>query len=78
MGMAILAEAGLSFLGLGIQPPTPSWGTMISTGKDYIRTAAHMSLFPGLAITITVMGFNFLGDGLRDFFDPRFKQGLKI
>jgi len=74
MGMAILAEAALSFLGLGIQPPQPSWGIMIATGKNYIRTAPHMSLFPGLAITITVMGFNFLGDGLRDLLDPRFKR----
>ena len=74
MGMAILAEAGLSFLGLGIQPPQPSWGIMIATGKNYIRTAPHMSLFPGLAITITVLGFNFLGDGLRDLLDPRFRK----
>ena len=74
MGMAILAEAGLSFLGLGVQPPQPSWGIMISTGKSYIRTAPFMSVFPGLAITLTAVGFNFLGDGLRDFLDPRFKQ----
>jgi len=77
MGMSILAEAALSFLGLGIQPPEPSWGTMISTGKNYIRVAPHMSLFPGLAITITVMGFNFLGDGLRDYLDPRFQKDKK-
>jgi len=77
MGMSILAEAALSFLGLGIQPPEPSWGTMISTGKNYIRVAPHMSLFPGLAITITVMGFNFLGDGLRDYLDPRFQKSNK-
>jgi len=74
MGMAILAEAGLSFLGLGVQPPQPSWGIMIATGKNYLRTAPNMSIFPGLAITITAIGFNFLGDGLRDFLDPRFKR----
>ncbi len=77
MGMSILAEAALSFLGLGIQPPEPSWGTMISTGKNYIRVAPHMSLFPGLAITLTVMGFNFLGDGLRDYLDPRTQKDYK-
>jgi len=74
MGMAILAESALSFLGLGIQPPMPSWGVMIATGKEYIRTSPHMSLFPGLCITITVMGFNFFGDGLRDFLDPKFRR----
>ena len=74
MGMAILAEASLSFLGLGIQPPQASWGIMIATGKNYIRIAPHMSLFPGLAITLTVIGFNFLGDGLRDFLDPKFRK----
>lgn len=73
MGTAILAEASLSFLGLGIQPPKPSWGIMISTGKNYLRTAPHMCLIPGLLITITVVSFNFLGDALRDFLDPKFK-----
>ena len=66
----IQSEAILSFLGLGIQIPTPSWGTMINTGQNYIFNAAWYAIFPGLAIMITVLGFNFLGDGLRDAFDP--------
>lgn len=68
---AILAESGLSFLGLGVQPPTPSWGGMLSDGRDYLSTAPHMATFPGLAIFVTVMGFNLLGDALRDALDPR-------
>lgn len=68
---AIIAEAGLSFLGLGVQPPTPSWGAMINTAKGYIQQAPWLSIAPGAAIVITVLGFNFLGDGLRDVFDPR-------
>lgn len=71
IGGAILAEASLSFLGLGAQPPTPSWGSMLSTGRDYLRQAPWLSLYPGLAIFLTVMGFNLLGDGLRDLLDPR-------
>ncbi|MBU1486455.1 ABC transporter permease [bacterium] len=67
----VLSEAGLSFLGLGAQPPTPSWGSMVSLGRDFIRTAPYMSVFPGLAIAITVIGFNLLGDGLRDLLDPK-------
>jgi peptide/nickel transport system permease protein len=68
---AIIAEAALSFLGLGVQPPTPSWGTMLNEGRGFLRTAPHISTFPGLAIMVTVLGFNFLGDGLRDALDPR-------
>ncbi len=68
---AIMAEASLSFLGLGAQPPTPSWGAMINNGKDFIRTAPWISLSPGIAIAITVLGFNLLGDGLRDALDPK-------
>lgn len=71
VGGAILTESGLSFLGLGVQPPTPSWGNILTSGKDYIHIAWWLSLFPGLAILITVMGWNLLGEGLRDVFDPR-------
>ena len=71
ISFAILAEASLSFLGLGAQPPTPSWGLMIDTGRGFIETAPWMIIFPGLAIGITVIGFNMLGDGLRDVLDPK-------
>lgn len=71
MATAIIAEAALSFLGLGVQPPTPSWGGMLNEGRGFLRTAPHISTFPGLAIMLTVLGFNFLGDGLRDALDPR-------
>lgn len=71
VGGAILAESSLSFLGLGVQPPTPSWGNMLMAGKDYIYFAWWLSLFPGCAILITVLAFNLLGEGLRDVFDPR-------
>ena len=70
MGGAILAEASLSFLGLGVQPPTPSWGTMLNYGRAHLLDAPHLTIFPGLAIAILVLGFNFLGDGLRDALDP--------
>jgi peptide/nickel transport system permease protein len=68
---AILLAAILSFLGLGVQPPTPEWGKMVSDGRNYLMEAPHVSLFPGIAIFLTVMGFNCLGDGLRDALDPR-------
>lgn len=71
VGGAILAESGLSFLGLGVQPPTPSWGNILMSGKDYIYFAWWLSVFPGIAILITVLAFNLLGEGLRDVFDPR-------
>jgi peptide/nickel transport system permease protein len=71
MGNAILAEAALSFLGLGIQPPEASWGSMLNFGMQFLRDASHLSLMPGLAIFMTVLGFNLLGDGLRDALDPR-------
>lgn len=74
MGSAILAEAALSFLGLGIQPPQPSWGSMLSFGMQFLRDAPFLSAFPGLAIFITVLGFNLVGDGLRDALDPRLRQ----
>jgi len=73
VGVAIIVEAALSFLGLGVQPPTPSWGKMLAESLDYIDIAPWMMLFPGLAIVITVLGFVLLGDGLRDAFDPKLK-----
>ncbi|MDX8408559.1 MAG: ABC transporter permease [Mariprofundales bacterium] len=68
---AVLIESGLSFLGLGVQPPDPSWGNMLTDGKDNIQIAWWLSLYPGLAILITVLGYNLLGEGLRDWLDPR-------
>ena len=64
-------EASLSFLGLGVQPPTPSWGTMLNGGRAHLLDAPHLTIFPGLAIALLVLGFNFLGDGLRDRVDPK-------
>ena len=74
LAFAILAEASLSFFGLGTQPPDPSWGRMLSEGRNYFRQSPWMGIFPGLAIMFVVMGFNFLGDGLRDALDPRLKR----
>jgi peptide/nickel transport system permease protein len=74
MSYAILAEAALSFLGLGTQPPTPSWGIMLSKGRDLINHSPWISIWPGLAIMLVVFGFNVLGDGLRDALDPRLKK----
>ena len=74
VGDAILTESGLSFLGLGVQPPTASWGQMLSAGKEYIYVAWWLTLFPGLAILLTVLSFNMLGEGLRDIFDPRSEE----
>jgi peptide/nickel transport system permease protein len=71
MAAAIIAEASLSFLGLGVQPPTPSWGTMINGGRAHLLDAPHLTVFPGLAIALLVLGFNFLGDALRDVTDRR-------
>jgi len=71
MAGAIIAEAALSFLGLGVQPPTPSWGTMLDAGRSHLFDAPHLTIFPGLAIAMLVLGFNFLGDGLRDRVDPK-------
>jgi peptide/nickel transport system permease protein len=73
ISFAILTEAALSFLGLGTQPPTPSWGIMLSTGRGYLEQAPWLGAFPGLAIFLTVLGFNLLGDGLRDALDPRLR-----
>ena len=71
---AILIESGLSFLGLGVQPPTPSWGNMLMDGKIAIEIAPWLSIYPGLAILITVLGYNILGESLRDILDPRLKR----
>jgi peptide/nickel transport system permease protein len=71
---AILAESGLSFLGLGVQPPTPSWGNILIDGKANIEIAWWLSVFPGLAILVTVLSYNLLGEGLRDALDPRLRQ----
>ena len=71
MGGAIIGEAALSFLGLGVQPPMPSWGTMLNGGRAHLLDAPHLTIFPGLAIALLVLGFNFLGDGLRDAMDPK-------
>jgi peptide/nickel transport system permease protein len=71
MAGAIIGEASLSFLGLGVQPPTPSWGNMLNGGRAHILDAPHLTIFPGLAIALLVLGFNFIGDGLRDRVDPK-------
>ena len=73
MGTAILFAAGLGFLGIGVQPPTPEWGTMLGSARNYLFNAPHVATFPGLAIFLAVLSFNLLGDGLRDALDPRFK-----
>ena len=74
VAIAILTAAGLSFIGLGIQPPIPEWGAMLSGGREYLRDYAYMTVFPGLAIMITILALNFLGDGLRDALDPKLKR----
>jgi peptide/nickel transport system permease protein len=74
MGGAILSEASLSFLGLGVQPPTPSWGTMLNYGRSHLLDAPHLTIFPGLAIAVLVLGFTFLGDGLRNALDPTMSE----
>ena len=71
LALAILTEAGLSFLGLGLAPPAPSWGRMLADSQTYLAQAPHLALAPGLAIALAVLGFNLLGDGLRDLLDPR-------
>jgi len=70
---AILVESALSFLGIGVQPPTPSWGNILTSGKDNIEVAWWLSVFPGLAILITVLTYNLVGEGVRDAIDPRLK-----
>ena len=75
--MTIMAESSLSFLGLGIQPPVPSWGKMVSSGIPFLRTAPWLTFFPGLFLTLTVCSLNLIGDGLRDLFDPRRISGVQ-
>jgi len=72
--LGILAEAGLSYVGLGAQPPTPSWGRMLAESQTLISLAPHIAIFPGLAIVLTVLGLNLMGDGLRDLLDPRIRR----
>ena len=72
--LGILAEAGLSYVGLGAQPPTPSWGGMLAASQTMISFAPHLAIFPGLAIVLTVLGLNLMGDGLRDYLDPRLRR----
>ncbi len=72
--LGILAEAGLSYVGLGAQPPTPSWGRMLAEAQTMVTLAPHVAIFPGLAIVLTVLGLNLLGDGLRDHLDPRLRR----
>ena len=74
MGSAIVLEATLSFLGMGAQPPTPSWGSMLSNGRTYLFIAPWSAIIPGIATIITVLGFNLLGDGLRDIMDIKMKE----
>jgi peptide/nickel transport system permease protein len=74
MAAAVIIEASLSFLGLGAQPPTPSWGSMLNEGRAFVHRAYWLAVFPGLAIAVLVLGFNLLGDGLRDVFDPRLRD----
>jgi peptide/nickel transport system permease protein len=78
MGNVILGLCGMSFLGLGAQPPTPEWGSMLEAGKPFMESMPTLMIFPGLMIMITVMAFNFLGDGLRDALDPRIKAKVEI
>ncbi len=72
--MAILAEAGLSYLGLGTQPPAPSWGKMLNEAQTLMYLAPRLAIFPGIAIVLTVLGLNLMGDGLRDVLDPRLRR----
>lgn len=74
MGSLMLAVSGLSFLGLGVQPPTPEWGSMLNQGRVYLAAAPQLMIYPGLAITLTVLGFNLIGDGIRDSVDPRLQR----
>jgi peptide/nickel transport system permease protein len=75
MGTLLLAAGGLSFIGLGAQPPQPEWGALLAAGRDYMDVASWLAIFPGVCITLTVVGFNLLGDGLRDALDPRLRYG---
>lgn len=74
MAGAVLSEASLSFLGLGVPPPTPSWGAMLNDARPFLREAPHLLIFPGIAVMLTVLAFNFVGDGLREWLDPKQKR----
>jgi peptide/nickel transport system permease protein len=74
LAFAILSEAALSFLGLGVEPDTPSWGILLNEGKDWMEMAWWLAVFPGIAITLAVLSFNLMGDGLRDALDPRMRN----
>ena len=74
VGQAILLEASLSFLGLGVQDPLPAWGLMLSNAQEFIRTDSHIVVYPGLAITLAVFGFNLFGDAVRDVLDPKLRS----
>jgi peptide/nickel transport system permease protein len=74
VGQVIVAESVLSFLGIGLQPPTPSWGSMVNEGLEYLRTSPHLMLFPGAGLVLIVLAFNFLGEGLREALDPRLRH----
>jgi peptide/nickel transport system permease protein len=74
LGGAILSEATLSFLGLGVPPPTPSWGGMLNDGRAHLFDAPHLTVFPALAVMLAILAFNFLGDALRDRLDPRLRK----
>ena len=74
LARVILMESALSFLGLGVPPPTPTWGRMLAEGRNYLTVAPWIATFPGLAISITVLGVNFLNDGVRDLLDPRLRK----
>jgi len=74
VGMMIVASAGLSFLGLGVQPPTPDWGVMVGNGRLVLYRAAHVATIPGIVIVVTALAFNFVGDGLREALDPRARR----
>ena len=74
LGTVILIEASMSYLGMGVPLPTPAWGTMLSDGREYIGTAPWIVVVPGIALMLTVLSFNFLGDGIRDIFDPKNKD----
>ncbi len=78
MGSIILSISGLSFIGLGARPPTPEWGAMLSEGYLYMETSPHLMIFPGMAITLSVLGFNLLGEGIRDFLDPKGKYAAGL
>ena len=74
IGNAVVSASSLSFLGMGVPAPKPEWGTMLSAGREFLRKSSYMTLFPGLAIMITVLAFNLVGDGLRDALDPKLKR----